>query len=66
LIDRVGQELPYQRKTHGTAILLVEQNVLFAITVADRYAVLKLGEIIDCGSVEDVGAQENIMRHLSV
>jgi hypothetical protein len=33
-----------------------EQHVKFALAVADRYAVLKLGEIVDRGSVADPGA----------
>lgn len=66
VIDRVANALTHQRKTHGTAILFVEQNVPFAVSVADRYAVLKLGEIIEIGECSDSGAQQNIMRHLSV
>jgi len=66
VIDRVATALTHQRVTHGTAILFVEQNVPFAVSVADRYAVLKLGEIIDVGACSNSDAQENIMRHLSV
>ena len=38
----------------------------FALEVADRYAVLKLGEIVDRGSVEDAGVEQRITAHLSV
>lgn len=66
VIERVGAALLHQRKTHGTAILFVEQNVQFATTVADRYALLKLGEIVDTGDTRGSNAQRDIMRHLSV
>lgn len=66
VIDRVAQALRHERETRGTAILFVEQNVPFAVAVADRYAVLKLGEIIDSGNAKDIGAQKAIMGHLSV
>jgi hypothetical protein len=34
--------------------------------VADRYAVLKLGEIVDRGAVVDAGVVQRISAHLSV
>lgn len=66
VIDRVAAALLHQRATHGTAILLVEQNVPFAVTVADRYALLKSGELVDTGDTSDPQAAHHIMRHLSV
>lgn len=66
VIDRVATALRHQRKTHGTSMLLIEQNVPFAAAVADRYAVLKLGEIVETGNTESADAQRDIMRHLSV
>lgn len=66
VIDRVAAALRHQRDTHGSAILFVEQNVQFAVTVADRYAVLKLGEIVETGATAGTDAQRHIMRHLSV
>lgn len=55
VIERLAGVLRTERDESKTSILLVEQNVKFALSVADRYAVLKLGEIVDRG---DVGAQE--------
>jgi branched-chain amino acid transport system ATP-binding protein len=40
--------------------------VKFTLAVADRYAVLKLGEIVDRGAVEDADAEGSIADHLSV
>jgi hypothetical protein len=34
--------------------------------VADRYAVLKLGEIVDRGAVAGAGVEQRITAHLSV
>jgi urea transport system ATP-binding protein len=51
VIERLAKVLKAERDGAGTAILLVEQNVNFALSIADRYAVLKLGEIIEQGRV---------------
>jgi branched-chain amino acid transport system ATP-binding protein len=51
VIERLAEVLKAERDGAGTAILLVEQNVNFALSIADRYAVLKLGEIIEQGRV---------------
>lgn len=51
VIERLAEVLRAERDGAGTAILLVEQNVNFALSIADRYAVLKLGEIIEQGRV---------------
>jgi branched-chain amino acid transport system ATP-binding protein len=45
---------------------MVEQNVHFALAVADRYAVLDLGRIIEAGATTDVDAHARITGHLSV
>ena len=56
-----------ERDAAGTAMLLIEQNVTFALAVADRYAVLKLGEIVDRGAVGRMrGVEQRITAHLSV
>jgi len=59
LIQRLAGVLRAERDESKTSILLIEQNVKFALSVADRYAVLKLGEIVDQG---DVGAQDSERR----
>src|SRR6187431_946183 len=47
VIERLASVLRAERDQAGTAMLLVEQNVNFALSIADRYAVLKMGEIVD-------------------
>jgi len=46
-------------------MLLVEQNVRFASAVADGYAVLQRGEIVDTGRIADPGVEARITRELS-
>jgi ABC-type branched-subunit amino acid transport system ATPase component len=55
-----------ERDAAGTSILIIEQNVQFALSVADRYAVLKLGEISDRGRTDDSGVEAKITDQLSV
>lgn len=59
LIERLAGVLRAERDESKTSILLIEQNVKFALSVADRYAVLKLGAIVDQG---DIGVQESERR----
>lgn len=66
VVDRLADALLWERSRHGTALLLIEQNVPFALKVADRYAVLKQGEIIDHGNAKDDGAASSIFEHLRV
>ncbi|MFM0264086.1 branched-chain amino acid ABC transporter ATP-binding protein [Paraburkholderia sediminicola] len=66
VIDRLADALLWERSRHGTTLLLVEQNVPFALKVADRYAVLKQGEILEHGNAKDEAAAGSIFEHLRV
>ena len=66
MITRLQEVLAEERRTHGVTIVLVEQNVGFALALADRYAVLKVGTIVETGSAVDRGARERVERHLSL
>jgi branched-chain amino acid transport system ATP-binding protein len=66
VIERLVGILRGDREKFGTAMLMVEQNVHFALAVADRYAVLELGRIIEAGATTDVDAHARITGHLSV
>jgi ABC-type branched-subunit amino acid transport system ATPase component len=65
VIERIEQVLRDEREVNGTAMLLIEQNIAFALAIADRWAVLKRGEIDDVGIVES-DAGKSIAEHLSV
>jgi branched-chain amino acid transport system ATP-binding protein len=45
-------------------VVLVEQNVGFALALADRYAVLKMGAVVESGRAGDVRARERVEQHL--
>ncbi|HZS82290.1 MAG TPA: ABC transporter ATP-binding protein [Stellaceae bacterium] len=66
IVQKLAEVLRAERAASQAAILLVEQNVHFARAVADRYAVLKRGEIVDSGRLDDAGAESRIVRELSV
>lgn len=66
VIDRLTRVLRDERERSGTAILIVEQNVKFALGVADQFAVLKLGEIVERGAVSESDAEARIVARLAV
>jgi len=66
VVERLAAALRTERDRFGTAMLLIEQNVSFALAVTNRYAVLKLGELVDRGTAADVDAAARINAHLSL
>jgi ABC-type branched-subunit amino acid transport system ATPase component len=66
VIERLVGILRRERETAGTTMLLVEQHVRFAFAVANRYAVLELGEIAASGGTADAAAQATVARYLSL
>jgi branched-chain amino acid transport system ATP-binding protein len=58
--------LKAEHRRRSVAMLLVEQNVPFAFSLADRFAVLKRGEIVARGSVSDRNARAVVEEHLRV
>jgi ABC-type branched-subunit amino acid transport system ATPase component len=65
VVERIAGVLRDERDSNATSILLIEQNIAFALSIADRWAVLKRGEIDDVGIVQ-AGAAETIADHLAV
>ncbi len=65
VVDRISAALRAERERRGTTILVVEQNLAFALGVADRWAVLKLGQIVDEGPCNEA-ARETVLAHLSI
>lgn len=66
MIERMAEVLRATRGREGTAVLLVEQHLAFALSVADRFAVLKLGRIVEEGPAGDPGAAAVLADHLKV
>lgn len=66
VIERLVGILRRERDSAGTTMLLVEQHVGFAFAVANRYAVLELGEICAAGETADASAHATVSRFLSL
>ena len=66
VILRLADVLRAEKQSGGAAILLVEQNVRFALSLADRYAVLARGEIVDEGDARAPDADARVASHLAV
>jgi branched-chain amino acid transport system ATP-binding protein len=64
VIARIAEVLRLEKQA-GTAMLLIEQNVAFALAVADRWAVLKRGRIDDQDAVAP-GVAARIADHLAI
>lgn len=66
VIDRISGVLQAERRAASIAMLIVEQNVGFALKTADRFAVLERGELGAQGEVDAPGAQDAIIHELGV
>ncbi len=66
VIQKLADVLRVERAALGMGVLLIEQNVRFAMQVADRYAVLKRGEIVDQGATSTPGIEARINEYLTV
>ena len=66
IVDRIGDVI-LQLKADGRTVLLVEQNLRFAISVADRHNLMVDGKIIQTLTNDDVIAREDeLLEHLGV
>ena len=66
VIERLARALAWERRQRGTSMFIVEQNVAFALEVADRYLILKHGAIVDQGETGAAAAASHIIDHLKV
>lgn len=64
MITRLHEVLSEERQARGLTVVLVEQNVGFALALADRYAVLKLGTVVESGRAGEAGARSRVEQHL--
>jgi branched-chain amino acid transport system ATP-binding protein len=64
MVTRLSEVLAQERRAHGVTVVLVEQNVGFALALADRYAVLKMGTVVESGRAGRAGARERVEQHL--
>jgi urea transport system ATP-binding protein len=66
VVERLAAVLNAERERCATAMLIVEQNVAFALAIADRYLVLKRGEIVDAGAVDAPQTAAHVAAQLGV
>jgi urea transport system ATP-binding protein len=66
MVAALVEVLKAEHRRRPVAMLLVEQNVPFAFSLADHFAVLKRGEIVARGSVSDQNARAVVEEHLRV
>lgn len=66
VIERIAGVLQAERRASRIAMLIVEQNVAFALKTADRYAILDRGEASEQGRTDEAGAHSRILDRLGV
>lgn len=66
IIQRLSEALQQECSRTGVSMLLVEQHIHFALGIADRWAVIKRGEIVDQGGREETDKAARVNEHLSV
>lgn len=66
VIERITGVLRAERKASSIAMLIVEQNVEFALNTADRFAVLERGELGEQGRADAPDARERILHELGL
>ena len=66
IVQRIG-EIIRTIKAQGTSVLLVEQNVTFAATVADRHHLLAQGRVVESLDNDEFRARrEELLDHLGM
>lgn len=64
VIERISAVLQAERRSTSLAMLIVEQNVAFALKTADRFALLERGELGAAGRTDEPDAHERIIATL--
>ncbi len=62
MVKRIFEAINEINEVHGTAILLVEQNALQALRLANRGYVLVNGNILLAGSGKELLANKNVQK----
>jgi branched-chain amino acid transport system ATP-binding protein len=66
IVQRIA-EIIREAKRHGVAVLLVEQNVKFAATVADRHYLLAQGRVVESlDNAEFQSRESELLAHLGM
>ena len=62
IVEQIFQTLDRLRKQTGLTVVLVEQNAISALEIADHAVLLSLGKIVVSGSADAI-AQDTELRH---
>lgn len=66
IVAKIG-EIIREVQAQGATVLLIEQNVKFAATVADRHYLLAQGSVVDSMSNEEFAVREHeLLEHLGI
>jgi len=66
VVEQIGEALAEVRRQGGT-VLLIEQNLRFATTVADRHYLLAEGAVVTSLDTEQVRSREReLLTHLGI
>jgi branched-chain amino acid transport system ATP-binding protein len=66
IVARIG-EIIREVKEAGAGVLLIEQNVKFAATVADRHFLLAQGRVVESlDNKSFVAREEELLEHLGI
>ncbi len=61
------RDIIHDVKAHGVTVLLIEQNVKFAATVADRHYLLAQGEVVEALTNDEFAVREHeLLEHLGI
>lgn len=66
IVAEITEQLQDINRERDVAILIVEQNLDLALSVADYCYVLESGRVVEAGSTEELTADDRIETHLSV
>ncbi|WP_167165785.1 ABC transporter ATP-binding protein [Saccharomonospora amisosensis] len=61
VVERIGETIK-EIHAQGTAVVLVEQNAVMALAVADSAVVLEVGKVALSGSAAELSASEDVQR----
>jgi branched-chain amino acid transport system ATP-binding protein len=65
IIEELGTVLRAATDELGTAILIVEQNIQLAASLATRGYVIEGGQVVKEGHIDEITSDESLSRHVA-
>jgi branched-chain amino acid transport system ATP-binding protein len=66
VVGRMRDVLAEATRSSGTSLLLIEQNIQFALGLSHRFGVINQGNLVDEGEPAAAGARERAEAHLTI